>query len=534
MKMSKNDIFSSILLDLPYSKTEDVFLGLILKNNDFYRDTVDAVNVNLFYTSNAIELFLSIKEKIESRPNSKNPATFDSIQKTDDNDFNVYLNVLQRKMVSSTVSFEDYEDTLIELEHYSKIREGLKLTVELQKMLTSKKITRIDKKESFISDYLTNFANIMQEDKTKFPLLTGEDFINTLKNLEKGFDMGSYLQSCFKEIDDKGRIQGGQLIIIAGRPGMGKTSFALNLFDYFSSNSISSLYFSAEMSKEQISKKLTNLIIKKNTEKLTNNDGALKLSEKHWIDINTSVEKMKQNMCFVDKPSLTLMEIKKYVKDRNFQGRILAKKEGKENVEENDLKIVFVDYLQIITSSSSNPMKQEAERIAEITKSLKCMALELKVVIVLLSQINRENTKEKDKRPSMSQLKGSGAIESDADKILLIHREEYYHTKDTTMTPQNKEDIKGIAEVIIDKNRNGETGTIYLNWDGDLQLFNSLRDKKVFDNDGNEYEITAEEQIEKYLNVINGEEQKNQPAKNNDLNYTWGGMENKAKAAPFK
>lgn len=531
-KLTKNDIFSSILLDLPYSKTEDILLAFILKDNNFYRDTIDVLKLDLFYTQNAKELFLSIKEKIDTRAESKNPATFESLQKTEDHDFNIYLSVLQRKMIDRTVSFEEYEDILRELEHYSKIRAGLTLTVELQKYLTNNKVARIDKKEAFIAEFVTNFSSIMQEDKTKFPLLNGKDFLETLENLEKGADIGSYLSSRYPELDEMGRIKGGQLIVIAGRPGMGKTSFALNLYEDFISNSCPSIYFSAEMSREEIIKKITNLLISKNTEHITDNNGVLKLTEEDWVKIKVSLEKMKNNLCFVDKPSLSLMEIKKYINERNFQGRLLAKKEGKENIHENDLKIIFIDYLQILNDSSTNPLKSTKDKISNITATLKGLALELNVAIVLLSQLNREMTKEKDKRPSMDQLKDSGSIEQDADKVYLLHREEYYQTKDASIPPEVKNAVKGIAEIIIDKQRNGTTGTLYLNWDGNLQLFNNISEKKEIGLNGEEYMLTKEEQIDRYLAAINGDIKLGNKQPDTPI-YSWSGVNNKAGTTPF-
>lgn len=528
--MKKND-FSNFYLNLPSSKVEDVLLGFILLNNDFYRDTFESLHDGLFYKTENLELFKNIKYKIETLKESQNPATFDSILQENNPDFNVFVGLLKKKIYVSKLenpSFEEYDDYLKELEDFYKKREIIKKSVDLAEFLCTNKSKSQNKTENFISDSINQLVELNRVNDNKYPLLNVDDFKNIIEENQSNVNPIEPIPTKFKELDALGLVYGGQLNVIAGRPGMGKTSFALTLFDYFISNNVPSIYFSAEMSRNEIVLKLTNFLIEKNTEKIKDENGVLKLTDKDKENMNNRLNIMKENLCFVDKPYLSLSDIKKYVNERNFKGRILAKKNGEEDINKNDLKVIFVDYLQIL-QSSTNPMKQEAEKIAEITKSLKALALNKNVAIFLLSQLNREGPKKDDKRPRMDQLKGSGAIEQDADKILLLHREEYYMTKGTDLSKDKKNKIAHIAEIIVDKQRNGKTGTVFLNWQGEIQLFSSLKDKEVILDNLNVCIKTPEDQINDYLDVINGENNSSKPPEqnNNPPIFTWNPNKNK-------
>ncbi|MDE6678108.1 MAG: replicative DNA helicase, partial [Ruminococcus sp.] len=233
------------------------------------------------------------------------------------------------------------------------------------------------------------------------------------------------------------------LIIIAARPAMGKTAFALNIAVNVAKRTDKDVVtFNLEMSREQLAMRMISTESLVDSNRLRNG----RISSDEWVKLATGAGYLSTlNMYIDDTAGLTVQNIKSRLrKVRN-------------------LGLVIIDYLQLITSSSR--YDNRAIEVSEITRQLKIMAKELNVPIILLSQLSRGVESRSDKRPMLSDLRESGSIEQDADIVLFLYRDAYY----------NKESTKqNISECIVAKNRHGETGTIELIWDGKYTRFSNI------------------------------------------------------------
>ncbi len=234
-----------------------------------------------------------------------------------------------------------------------------------------------------------------------------------------------------------GGFQNGDMIVIAGRPSMGKTALALNMCEHMAvEDKRPVLLFSLEMSKEQLALRFLCSRARQNTAKLRR--GAPRPDE--WTQLTTAADDLEKAQIYID-DSADLNILKLRAKAR----RMKASK---------DIQCIFVDYLQLITPLGKADSRQQ--QIADISRGLKALARELQIPVVVISQLNRAAEGREDHRPRMSDLRESGAIEQDADVVILIHREDYYHRGDPDYQPTNK------AEIIIAKQRNGPIGTVPL------------------------------------------------------------------------
>ena len=239
------------------------------------------------------------------------------------------------------------------------------------------------------------------------------------------------------------------LLLIAARPGMGKTSLALNIaLDVAKKSAKTVAFFSLEMSREQLAMRLLS------NESFVDNQKLLtgRLTEEEWTKIGIASSALSQTDIRVDdNPSISVAEM-------NAKCRRL-----------DNLGLVLIDYLQLMTSAGNGQTSNNANRVqvvSDISRALKIMAKELNVPVICLSQLSRANESRTDKRPMLSDLRESGAIEQDADEVLFIYRDDYYHPD----TPE-----KNVAEIIVAKNRHGETGTVKLQW---LPQFTTFADRE--------------------------------------------------------
>ena len=257
------------------------------------------------------------------------------------------------------------------------------------------------------------------------------------------------LSSGLMDLDRKiNGLNKSDLILIAARPGMGKTSLALNITLNAAKKSGKTIaFFSLEMSREQLGMRLMSNESFVDNQKLSTGQ----LSEEEWAKIGLASSALSQTDIRVDdNPTITVAEI-------NAKCRRL-----------DNLGLVVIDYLQLMTSSgerySSNENRQQI--VSDISRALKIMAKELNVPVICLSQLSRANEARQDKRPLLSDLRESGAIEQDADIVMFLYRDDYYHED----SPE-----KNLAECIVAKNRHGETGTVRLQW---LPQFTTFSDRE--------------------------------------------------------
>ena len=259
-----------------------------------------------------------------------------------------------------------------------------------------------------------------------------------LKELSESDSMIPGLSTGLRDLDVKiNGLNKSDLLLIAARPAMGKTSFALNIGLNVAKKYRSTVaFFSLEMSREQLAMRLLSGESFVDSQKMATG----KLSEEEWENIFMAASSLSQTDIRVDdNPAITVAEMN-------------AKLRRVEN-----LGLVIIDYLQLMNSSGygKGGGENRVQVVGEISRSLKIMAKELNVPVICLSQLSRAVESRTDKRPIMSDLRESGAIEQDADAILFLYRDDYYN-------PNSEE--KNVAECIVSKNRHGETGTVKLQW----------------------------------------------------------------------
>lgn len=243
-------------------------------------------------------------------------------------------------------------------------------------------------------------------------------------------------------------LQPSDLILVAARPSMGKTAFVLNIAQYVAfKQNLSVAVFSLEMSKEQLVNRLFSLESKVDSQHIRTGN----LSDTEWEKLIESAGIIgKSNLIIDDTPGITVSELRS--KCRKYKL-------------EHDLKLIIIDYLQLMSGSGRNTDSRQQE-ISDISRSLKALGRELGVPVVALSQLSRAVEQRPDHRPMLSDLRESGAIEQDADVVMFIYRDDYYN-KDTEM--------KGVAEIIIAKQRNGPIGTVNLAWLPDYTKFANIQ-----------------------------------------------------------
>ncbi len=240
--------------------------------------------------------------------------------------------------------------------------------------------------------------------------------------------------------------QPSDFVVVAARPGMGKTSLCLNIAQYVGTKkNIPVAIFSLEMSKDQVAQRMLCSEARIDAAKVRKGF----IAEKEWPELARAAGRLAEASIFIDDtPSISVLELR--AKARRLKA-------------EKDLGLVIVDYLQLMRGYGRPENRQQ--EISEISRSLKAMARELNVPVIAVSQLSRAVEQRTPKRPQLSDLRESGAIEQDADLVLLIYREEYYNPN----TPK-----KGIAEIIIAKQRNGPIGTVELVFQRDYARFENL------------------------------------------------------------
>ena len=252
--------------------------------------------------------------------------------------------------------------------------------------------------------------------------------------------------------------QNSDLIVIAARPGMGKTSFVLGIAKYIAiKEKLPVAIFSLEMSKQQVALRMMSAESKIDLQRVR--DG--KIREEEWIQLARSVEKLADCKIFIDDTAfLTIMDLR-------ARARMMAST--------NNIKLVIVDYMQLM-QSTANYRGNKVLEITEISQNLKGIAKELNIPVIAVSQLSREVEKREDKRPNLSDLRESGSIEQDADLVTFIYRDDYY-AKD-----EAGNSVK--AEIIIAKHRNGPMGRSTLQFNKKIALFSNISESYKKESEG--------------------------------------------------
>jgi replicative DNA helicase len=257
------------------------------------------------------------------------------------------------------------------------------------------------------------------------------------------------LETGFFDLDDMlNGLQNGEMVIVAARPSMGKTSLAMNLVEGMAAErNMACAIFSLEMSKQQLAQRMLCSRGKIDSHKLRR--GMLQSHEYAHL-ANVVGQLAKAPVWVDDSPGLTILDLRAKARRLKLQ---------------HDIKCIMIDYMQLMDNPGPESRQQQ---ISEISRGIKSVARELNVPVIALSQLNRQSEGRDGHRPRMSDLRESGSIEQDADVIMLLHREDYYKMAEPDFQPDN------IAEVIIAKQRNGPTGTIKLYFDSKSTRFENL------------------------------------------------------------
>ena len=260
--------------------------------------------------------------------------------------------------------------------------------------------------------------------------------------------------------------QPSDLIIIAGRPAMGKTAFALSLAKNAAvDNGVPVAFFSLEMNNVQLVNRLICNVCEIEGKKILNGQ----LDDEQWKRLDRNIRKLEGTPIYIDDtPGMSIFELR--TKARRL-------------VREKQVKLIFIDYMQLMNASGGTKFANRQEEVSTISRSLKGLAKELDIPVIALSQLNRTMASREGiegKRPQLSDLRESGAIEQDADMVVFVHRPEYYHLYDDG----KGHDMRGMAQIIIAKHRKGATGDVLLRFRGEFTRFENPDDSNFVQDDG--------------------------------------------------
>lgn len=359
-------------------------------------------------------------------------------------------NRLREKDVPPEISSLEYVRELItavptsaNIKHYANIvaeKSTLRRLIRLNEEIANTCYAGKESLEMILEETEKKVFNLVQHRNTEEFVPIRQVVMNAMEKIElaaknKGAVTG--ISTGFFDLDYRtAGMQPSDLVLIAARPSMGKTAFVLNIAQHVAFKAKQTVaIFSLEMSKEQLVNRLFSLQSGVDAQNLRTG----KLSDAEWADLIESAGVIgKSNLIIDDTPGISISELRS--KCRKYKL-------------EHDLKMIIIDYLQLMSGSGRSDSRQQ--EISDISRSLKSLARELGVPVLALSQLSRAVEQRPDHRPMLSDLRESGAIEQDADVVMFIYRDDYYN-KDT--------DLKGIAEIIIAKQRNGPIGTINLVW----------------------------------------------------------------------
>ena len=432
--------FEQILINkyLPHNfLAEKIILSCLLIDSEAIERTVGTLSVEAFYFKNHQEIYRAILFM------HKNKMSIDILTLTtflQDNGLleevggiRVLIELISQ--VPNLIYLEEYmalvndkfiRRSLIKL-GYEVINSGYITNIPLEIILNQLEDKLFNLTTNSNTQRLANNAELL--DKIFFELKT-KSLNPTFYGLPSGFyDLDSLTQG----------FQKSDLIIIAGRPSMGKTAFGLNIaVNIIRSSKLPVLFFSLEMSKDQILYRLLSMESEINQMRLKSG----KLSQNDWIKLNKIIKIFSKLPLYIDDTfNLSIQDIRSKIKTIIF--------------EQNELGLIIIDYIQLMQNSKVR-IENRVQELSQITRSLKTLAREFNIPIIALSQLSRSVENRIDKRPILSDLRESGSIEQDADLVMFLYRNNYYQSS------QSEEQSSKLLELILAKHRNGPIGTVQL------------------------------------------------------------------------
>ena len=444
----------------PHSvEAEQSLLGGLLLDNEAFDRVADMVGAEDFYRDDHRRIFRHIARLIELNRPADVVTVGESIEASEDKDRTggaAYLAALSQA-TPSAANIRRYAELVRERSVQRRLTQVASEIADSAYNTQGKEIAQLlDEAESRIFQIAESRARREHGLQDIKPVLA-----RVFEKVDNLYHQGNAsnitgVPTGFNDLDDRtAGLQPGDLIIVAGRPSMGKTAFSLNIAEHVAVNDgLPVAVFSMEMSASQLAMRMLGSIGQVDQHKLRTG----RLKDDEWSRLADAMSKLHDAPIFIDETgALTALELR-------ARARRLKRQYGK-------LGLIVVDYLQLMSASTQG--ENRATELSEISRSLKAMAKELEVPVVALSQLNRAVDSRPDRRPVMSDLRESGAIEQDADVIMFIYREVVYK-------PDLPEDQRGIAEVIIGKQRNGPIGTVKLTFLGQHTRFANYADPGTY------------------------------------------------------
>ncbi|NTV88897.1 MAG: replicative DNA helicase [Clostridiales bacterium] len=404
----------------------------LIKGEDFYRDShreIFEAIIDLEENALPIDL-ITVAEKLQLR------GSLDAVGGLE------YLTGLT-SAVPSTANAR----------HYTKIVEEKALLRKLIRV--SSEIVNMGYEANEEAEYVMDRAekaiyDIMEKRSTRGFTHIKDVLLETFSKLEELYNSKGYITGIptgFTDLDFKmAGLQNSDLILIAARPGMGKTAMALNIAQYAAVHGkVPVAIFNLEMSKDQVVNRMLSSEVMVDSHKMRTG----KLEDEDWQKIATALGPLSDAPIYIDDTaSISVMDIRSKCRKLKL---------------EKNLGLVVIDYLQLMQGRGNNTNRQQ--EVSDISRALKILAKEINVPIICMSQLSRGPEQRTDHRPMLSDLRESGAIEQDADIVMFLYRDDYYN-------PDTEK--KNVAEVIVAKHRSGSTGTIELRWFGEYTKFANL------------------------------------------------------------
>ena len=437
----------------PHSiEAEQSLLGGLLLDNSAWDRIADIVNETDFYRDDHRRIFRRIRQLVEQAKPADVVTVFEAIEKHNE--------IEQAGGLAYLSEIANNTPSAANIRRYAEIvheRAVLRRLVAVGDEIAASALNPagkdvkqlLDQAEAKVFEIAESGARTSQGFVAIQPLL-GQvvDRIQELYEQENPSEITG-LPTGFVDLDRlTAGLQPGDLIVIAGRPSMGKTAFALNIAEHVGVDlGLPVAIFSLEMSGPQLAMRFLSSVGRLDAHRIRTG----RLNDDEWDKMTVALGKLHNAPIHIDESGAL------NATDLRARARRLARQFG------GKLGLIVIDYLQLMTSTRDG--ENRATEISEISRSIKALAKELQVPILALSQLSRKVEERNDKRPLMSDLRESGAIEQDADIILMMYREEYYK-------PDTQE--KGVAEVIIGKHRNGPTGMVKLTFLGEYTKFVSF------------------------------------------------------------
>ncbi|WP_254492945.1 replicative DNA helicase [Bartonella sp. B1099] len=477
------DTFAPSFRQLPHNiEAEQALLGAIMINNDALESVSDFLKPEHFFEAFHQKIF-DIILQIVQKGKVADPITMKPFIANDEKigDITVYQYVVRlAKEAVTIINTQDYGQVIYDLFIWrSLINLGTQIVNSSfdspLELIPSKQIEAIENQLFALAEKGKYGAGFENFDRAIVKA------INMASAAKKRSSQLSGMATHIKTLDEKmGGLQPSDLIILAGRPGMGKTSLATNIafnianackrHDNQASEGGIVGFFSLEMSTEQLATR----IISEQTKVSSSDIRRGNLSDDQFINIVHMTRSLQTIPLYIDQTGAASLA------QLAARARRLKRQHG--------LDVLIIDYIQLITSGSKRSSENRVQEITAITMGLKALAKELNIPIIALSQLSRQVENRTDKRPQLSDLRESGSIEQDADIVLFVYREEYYLNNEKQKEgsveyhkwKEAMEQVKGKAEVIIAKQRHGPTGIVPLTFQSDFTCFSDLTDNDNF------------------------------------------------------